>query len=155
MKRHKKEPEHGTRSGYDWHRRDMKELPCNQCRDAESAYWRLMRVVRKDVIQANARKRRFSVAGAMRANRKRAIKLGLESEWYSTKEVLEKYGTNCHICNNPVDLDAPRGTGKPGWENGLQLDHVIPLSKGGPDILENIRPSHGRCNIIKSNTILS
>lgn len=151
--RHKSEPPHGTRSGYDWHRRDKKELPCDECREAEAAYWRLMRIVRKDAIQANAKKRRFSVAGAIRYNRKRANKFGVDSEWYSPKEVLEKYGTDCHICNKPIDLNAPRGTGKPGWENGLQIDHVYPLSKGGSDTIDNVRPSHGRCNILKSATV--
>lgn len=148
--RHKKEPPHGTRSGYDWHRRDKNELPCEECREAEAAYWRLMRIVRKDVIQANAKRRRFSVAGAMRENRRRARKFGVDSEWYSPQQVLEAYGTDCHICDGPIDLDAPRGTGKLGWEMGLQIDHVIPLSKGGPDVMDNVRPAHGYCNNVKN-----
>jgi 5-methylcytosine-specific restriction endonuclease McrA len=151
--RHKQEPEHGTRSGYDWHRRSMNELPCDECREAESAYWRRMRIERKEAIQANAKKRRFSVVGATRANRKRAIKFGVETEWYSPQQILDMYGTDCHICNKPIDLDAPRQCGKPGWENGLQIDHVVPLSKGGDDLIDNLRPSHGYCNNIKNATI--
>jgi 5-methylcytosine-specific restriction endonuclease McrA len=151
--RHKVEPEHGTRSGYDWHRRVQKELPCNECREFESAYWRRMRIERKEAIQANAKKRRFTVAGATRTNRKRAIKFGVETEWYSPKQILDMYGTDCHICNKAIDLDAPRQCGKPGWENGLQIDHVIPLSKGGNDLIENLRPAHGYCNNIKNATM--
>jgi 5-methylcytosine-specific restriction endonuclease McrA len=45
----------------------------------------------------------------------------------------------------------PRQTGLKGWENGLQLNHFIPISKGGPDILENIRTIHGLCNLCKLN----
>ena len=149
-KRFRTEPEHGTRSGYDWHRRDQQELPCNACREAEAAYWRRMRIERKEAIQANARRRRFTVAGATRTNRKRAIKFGVDTEWYSPKQVLETYGTDCHICNKPIDLNAPRQCGKPGWEWGLQIDHVIPLSKGGNDLIDNLRPAHGYCNNIKN-----
>ena len=151
--RHKVEPPHGTRSGYDWHRRNRNELPCDECREAESAYWRLMRIVRKDAITANGRKRRLTVAGAARTNRKRAIKMGVQTEWYSPMQIVELYGENCHLCNEPIDFDAPRQVGKPGWEKSLHIDHVVPLSKGGHDLIENVRPAHGYCNNIKSDTL--
>jgi 5-methylcytosine-specific restriction endonuclease McrA len=131
----------------------MNELPCDECREAESAYWRLMRVVRKDAITANGRKRRLTVAGAARTNRKRAIKMGVQTEWYSPMQIVELYGENCHLCNEPIDLDAPRQVGKLGWEKSLHIDHVIPLSKGGHDLIENVRPAHGYCNNIKSDTL--
>lgn len=151
--RHKTEPSHGTRSGYDWHRRVKNELPCDECREAEAAYWRRMRVERKDAITADQRRRNFTVAGAMRTNRRRAIKFGVDTEWYSPQQILELYGTDCHICNKPIDLNAPRQVGKPGWENGLQIDHVHPLSKGGSDTVDNLRPAHGYCNNIKNATV--
>jgi 5-methylcytosine-specific restriction endonuclease McrA len=152
--RFREEPAHGTRSGYDWHRRDMKELPCEECRIAERDYWRNERVIRKETINGNAKKRRMVSPQANRNNRKRAIRLGLDWEWYSPTQVLEIHGTDCHICKEPIDLDAPRQTGKLGWERGLQIDHIIPLSKGGPDILENVKPSHGYCNNVKNATIM-
>lgn len=151
-KRFRHEPDHGTRSGYDWHRRDQQELPCTDCREAEAAYWRLMRVVRKEQITENSRRRRLTVAGATRSNRKRAMRFGVETEWYSPMQIVELYGTDCHLCNEPIDFDAPRQCGKPGWEKGLQIDHVIPLSKGGSDLIDNVRPAHGYCNNIKNNT---
>lgn len=43
-----------------------------------------------------------------------------------------------------------RRCGEPGWEDGLHLDHVVPLSKGGPDLITNVKPSHARCNLAKS-----
>jgi 5-methylcytosine-specific restriction endonuclease McrA len=36
----------------------------------------------------------------------------------------------------------------------LHIDHVYPLSKGGLDTLENVRPSHGKCNIVKWATLV-
>ena len=65
---------------------------------------------------------------------------------YTKEEVLEKYGSNCHICGTPINLKAPRKAGKKGWEHGLHLDHLIPISKGGPDTIDNVRPAHGLCN---------
>ena len=82
-------------------------------------------------------------------HRRRARMLGNGVEKYTTLQVLETYGIDCHLCNRPVDMSAPRGVGQPGWETGLHIDHVIPISKGGQDTLVNVRPSHGYCNVSK------
>lgn len=86
-----------------------------------------------------------------KARKQRALRKDVYFEPYTEQQVLDLYGTNCNICSLPVDLTAPRQTGKPGWENGLHLDHLIPISKGGPDILSNVRATHGICNLNKSN----
>ena len=147
--RHSVEPEHGTRSGYDWHRRDRKEPACDACQDAERAYWRQQRIDRKDRINTLRRAWRFRTPNARRHFRRNNTEPG----YYSDKDVLDTYGIDCHICNTPIDLSAPRQVGSPGWEKGLHIDHVYPLSKGGLDTLENVRPSHGQCNIIKWATV--
>jgi 5-methylcytosine-specific restriction endonuclease McrA len=56
-------------------------------------------------------------------------------------EVVRTYGSNCHICNLPIDLSLPRTS-----KLGLTVDHVIPISKDGPDTIENMRPAHWSCN---------
>lgn len=73
---------------------------------------------------------------------------------YSEQEVLSLYGENCSICNIKIDLKASRKVGKPGWEKGLHIDHVIPISLGGPDTIENVRPAHGKCNLVKHQKVL-
>jgi len=70
---------------------------------------------------------------------------------YTDLEVLKVYGTNCHICLEPIDLSAPRRTGKPGWQKGLHIDHLVPVSLSGLDIIQNVRPAHGSCNLHKYN----
>ncbi len=83
-------------------------------------------------------------------NRKReALKRNNGHEPYSEKEVLDNYGMMCHICQTSIDLSAPRQAGKAGWQKGLHIDHLHPLSKGGSDTLENVRPAHGLCNLRK------
>ena len=79
--------------------------------------------------------------------KRRALKLKNGHEGYTEVEVLHNYGTNCYLCDMPIDLNAPRKVGLPGWETGLHLDHFIELSKGGSDTLSNIRPTHGLCNL--------
>ena len=89
----------------------------------------------------------------LRAGRKRrAIIKGSPASPYTEKNVISTYGVNCHICGLEIDFSVPRQVGKTGWEKGLHIDHLIPISKGGPDTLENVRPAHGRCNIDKGAT---
>lgn len=87
--------------------------------------------------------------------RRRAKRFENGFEMYKESLILDLYGFNCHICLNPIDLLAPRQPGLNGWENGLHIDHVVPLSKGGPDTIENVRPSHGSCNVKKHSKPLS
>lgn len=65
-------------------------------------------------------------------------------------DVLAAWGTDCHICGEPVDLGAPRRAqnGK-DWERGLHLDHVMPLAAGGTHTIDNVKPSHAICNLRK------
>lgn len=68
---------------------------------------------------------------------------------YSVDQVLKTYGTNCYLCGGLIDLTAPRWTAIAGWQNGLHVDHVIPIRDSGPDTLENVRPTHAICNLKK------
>ena len=87
--------------------------------------------------------------------KRRALKKANVHEPYTEDQVLETYGTTCHICKEDIDLSASRSSGAPGWEQGLHIDHVIPLSKGGPDSLNNVKPAHGSCNLQKNDSLLS
>ena len=81
---------------------------------------------------------------------RRAMEMGVLSIPYSEQSVLDLYGTNCHICCIEIDLLAPRQAGRfDGWEMGLHIDHLIPISSGGTNTLHNVRPAHARCNLQK------
>ena len=57
-------------------------------------------------------------------------------------QVLEKWGTDCHICNEPVDLE--------NWE----MEHVIPTTHPGcTHTLDNIKPAHRSCNSKKGTSL--
>ena len=85
----------------------------------------------------------------MLRRRRRARELFAPSEPYTAELILELYGTDCHICKEPIDLTAPRLVGQTGWQRSLHLDHVLALANGGSDLIENIRPSHALCNVKK------
>ena len=105
-----------------------------------------------DERERNATYRATSEGKLQRSRReseRRARVAGLNYETFTDDEMLALYGSDCHICREPVDLDAPRSTRYLGWERGLQREHVIPIVKGGGTTLENCRPSHGLCNLRK------
>lgn len=162
----------GTSAGYYRHRKNG-ELICEKCRLFHNQYHRKLhaenpskqvkRTEKWKINNPNAYKdARKKADKNMRTNHKekvlaknrkrRATKLGNYSEPYTLEQVLERYGTNCHICQKPIDLQAPRlpRDGK-NWEIGLHLDHVIPISKGGADMLENVKPAHAKCNFLKGD----
>jgi hypothetical protein len=64
----------------------------------------------------------------------------------SHDQVVRQYGSSCHICKEPIDLELART-----HRFGLTVDHVIPVNKGGNDELDNLRPAHWICNVKKSD----
>jgi 5-methylcytosine-specific restriction endonuclease McrA len=83
------------------------------------------------------------------ARKRRAKKRANGWEKYTEAQVLQLHGAVCHICGDPIDLSLNRKIGSDGWEMSLHIDHVFPISKGGPDTLANVKPSHGKCNLKK------
>ncbi len=72
----------------------------------------------------------------------------LSTNRISPEQVVREYGSTCHICHEEIDMSLPRTS-----KLGLTLDHVIPLSKDGPDTIQNLRPAHWSCNIRKSDKL--
>lgn len=77
-------------------------------------------------------------------HRRRAQKAGTSNgEPVRLAEIAERDGHRCHLCRKKVPSKA--------WPHPLSasLDHVIPLSKGGPHEPSNVRLAHLRCNVEK------
>jgi hypothetical protein len=144
--RYKTQPPCGTNSGYDYHVRQALEAPCSACSEAHSIFWKLQRIKRKKEIALWRRARSNEVYKKRAAQ----IRANGEVEEFSTNDVIEKWGNTCHICEFPIDLEAPTQTGTEGWEWGLHLDHVVSIFRGGTHTLDNCKPAHAVCNIRKS-----
>ena len=170
----------GTNAGFRKHVRS-KTAPCVDCKEANKEYNRAWRLNNLDSVRESARnwarnnpeshdkwnrenpERRKEIKNnwrlrnpenARNAARKRRAQLrSLESVSYTEQEVLDKYGDICYLCETEIDLSATRKSGNDGWQNGLNIDHVVPISKGGPDTLENIRPVHALCNYKKGDRV--
>lgn len=65
------------------------------------------------------------------------------------QNIIDRYGTNCYICNNETYKNATD-------KNKLRtIDHVIPISKGGDSSIDNLRICCYPCNIEKSDSIIT
>ena len=82
--------------------------------------------------------------------KRRSLKRSANHLHYTVEDVLLKWGTDCYVCSLPIDLTVERRTGRPGWEMGLHIDHVVPIVSGGDDTIDNVRPAHGICNAKKN-----
>jgi 5-methylcytosine-specific restriction endonuclease McrA len=82
--------------------------------------------------------------------KRRAAKREQPQDSYTTKMIIEMWGTVCHICGNEIDMNAARRPGRKGWEQGLHLDHLVPIGNGGSDTMGNVKPAHGLCNLQKA-----
>ena len=138
----------GTYAGYRKHHNN-KTKPCIECKYAACLYNRER--YKKNNRAHDSAKYRANNLEKVRArerakNRRRRAK---QSMLYNELQVIATYGPNCYLCGLAIDFMASRRTGHPGWEVGLHIDHLIPVSKGGADVLENVRPSHGLCNLQK------
>ena len=68
------------------------------------------------------------------------------SEPLSREEVFQSGNWTCGICQEPIDpsLTWPH-------RDSATVDHIIPLSKGGKHVRENVQPAHLGCNASKGN----
>lgn len=143
----------GTRSGYNRHLR-LKENVCKECRDAQNEYDR-QRFYQNPELKRERNKKHINLEKKRSSWRRREAKRkGNLVEKYLDSDVISLYGTDCYICNEKIDMSASRRSGiGNNWEMGLNIDHVIPISLGGSDTLENVRPTHVICNIRKGNNL--
>jgi 5-methylcytosine-specific restriction endonuclease McrA len=85
-----------------------------------------------------------------RANyqRRRALKKGADAERISTREVYARDAWTCGLCSEPVDELL-------AWPDprSASLDHILPLSKGGPHAFANVQLAHLGCNVEKGNRV--
>ena len=99
---------------------------------------KIYRLEHPEISRRSARKRRARLNNVVRVE-------------YTDEQVLEMYGTNCHLCSEPIDLLAPRSTSHYRWKKSLHIDHIIPISKGGVDHESNLTSACTTCNFGKKD----
>lgn len=78
----------------------------------------------------------------------RARFYGVEYQRIENRDVFERDNWVCGICSQPIDPSVKR----PDMMSA-SLDHIIPISKGGPHTPDNVQAAHLRCNVRKSATM--
>lgn len=78
-----------------------------------------------------------------KSRRRKALERGSIGIQFKGKQIakrFEEFGNRCAYCG---------GKGATGRWQGLQADHVIPISKGGTHVLSNVVPACRACNFSK------
>jgi 5-methylcytosine-specific restriction endonuclease McrA len=80
--------------------------------------------------------------------RRRALQEGAYREEWTTVDILERDDWQCRIphCRCP-DGRAIDPAAEYRWRG--TVDHIVPLSRGGDDVLANLRAAHQTCNSAK------
>ena len=64
------------------------------------------------------------------------------------KEVIERDNCTCQICGIKVDINSFNK------DNSLNIDHILPISKGGKNNIDNLRVLCRKCNLSRRNVSL-
>lgn len=59
---------------------------------------------------------------------------------WQKNHLIQKFGGMCMICGLPF-----------AKKKDITLDHIIPISKGGFDLLDNYQLAHYQCNQLKAD----
>ena len=73
------------------------------------------------------------------AQERRARVMGVRWEMVDFRDVYARYQGRCGICGDPVEFDC------------FTIDHIEPIARGGPHVVANLQPAHGRCNARKGH----
>lgn len=104
------------------------------------------RAIQRDRERAYRREHQRRYGGNV--HKSRARKYGCYYEKVDRLKVFERDHWTCHICGKPI----PWGTALCAPLSPT-LDHVWPMSKGGPHSYENVKAAHFICNSIKSDSV--
>lgn len=139
----------GTKDGYEW--------CCKACTRPHLHRWYI-----KNATLVLTRKRRWNSEN--KAQKRRAAQAWRGRNRFRDRQInmryyLRKKGNTigpvdydviwerdqgiCYLCNQAID------------RSEVHFDHVIPVSKGGPHTMDNIRATHARCNLQKHDKLIT
>lgn len=96
-----------------------------------------------DKILREAKKRQRRISRSKRRARMRATKV----EPIDPFDIFDRDNWQCYICGTPTPKDK-RGTFS---DNAPELDHIVPLAKGGTHTRDNVACACRQCNHKKSD----
>jgi 5-methylcytosine-specific restriction endonuclease McrA len=126
-----------SRQYHDDHRDELNEAR----RDRRSANWEAEKATLYEWRAANPD--RYHAITAAARDRRRLQIAETAVEVIDRAVVIAEHGMTCNLCHKPIESRAD-----------LELDHVIPLARGGTHTYDNVRPSHRSCNRRKGAKLL-
>lgn len=119
---------------------------CKSCNSAIAKRW-------YDDNPDRTRERRESRRewGLLHTGAYRARQAGNEADSFGWPDLLEYWSSigvsydRCHLCGE---------IGEYGGRDGLHIDHVIPIARGGAHAMDNLRPACATCNHMKNRSTL-
>ena len=99
----------------------------------------------KDSYRENSKKWNKKNPDKVKASKKeyRAKKFQAPSEPWTPNEIAAAGTGKCPYCGRQIGIIYDSSI--------MHIDHVIPLSRGGTNLIENLEPVCVRCNLSKSN----
>lgn len=131
-----KRPEDYARWKRDWESRNVEKVRARKKADYE---------MNKDAINARLEKHRrenperFRLQRVLSSQRRRARLASVPQEEIDRDTLYERDGGVCGICGKEVGRDE------------ISIDHIVPLSKGGPHLMDNLQIAHLNCNKARGN----
>lgn len=119
---------------------------CRQCRATFAVQYGEKRRFCSDICRKAAEAQSKKQVRHKAKHRGRARFHGVAYEPISLRRVLIRDGWKCGICCKPISRAAK-------WPDLMcpSLDHVVPMSKGGPHLYANVQAAHFMCNSVKSD----
>lgn len=125
---------------------------CPECQGSFAPQFIVTQVYCSRSCQEREASRRWAQVNpdSIRSNKhiRRAREKSVQYEVFSASEIFERDRWICQICGHSV----PRDTRHPD-PLSPSLDHIIPISKGGPHIATNAQLAHLTCNLRKHDRI--
>lgn len=87
-------------------------------------------------------------AGGQRQHKGRARSAGVPYEPVDRRRVFVRDGWCCGVCGGAVDPELTHPD-----PLSASLDHIVPISLGGPHLYSNVQCAHLKCNIDKGATL--
>lgn len=133
-----------------WHKdRTRSDGWDNKCKDCKADYRRSLyerNAESEKALSAQWRRDNPDLARAQHSLRRARRFVNGPPEIIKFSEVYHRDGGICGLCHEIVDKDLTFPD--PGYGT---IDHIIPLSKGGPHQYENVQLAHSSCNSKKGN----
>lgn len=123
-------------------RSDFKETSCEYCGDPIIVLASKRGVVSHPECQIIMRQERNR-----RKNDKRR-RFPYRKQKANFHTVAERDNWTCWICELRIDPEVPSTN-----RMGGTVDHVVPISKGGTDDWDNLKPAHWICNVKRGNRV--